>query len=401
MSAIRDSPSIVDLARVGLAVTRSASFGVLDRARPPRVNTLEDVPARIEQLTPELLTLVLCTAHPGAMVNDVSFESGSSGTSVRGRIRIDYNTAGSEAGLPTTLFAKSTPTLVTRIANGMTGTAESEAGFYRHLRPHLELEAPHGQHCIADARTFRSLHLLEDLVATKSARFCMPTDTIDRRQAEQVVVQLATLHGAAARLSAIRSAPSWLRSYPQWWQRAITTANVRRYHVRGLSAADDQGITPARLRGQAAPLWQGFLRSVDAHDRLPGTLIHGDVHLGNWYVPLNGEMGLCDWQCVSVGHWSRDLSYALAATLTIGQRRAWERELIAIYLESLGQTGVDIPAFAEVWRLYRQQLLAALPMWSMTHRPPRFMPEMQPQTMTREMIRRITTAIDDLESLDA
>jgi aminoglycoside phosphotransferase (APT) family kinase protein len=41
------------------------------------------------------------------------------------------------------------------------------------------------------------------------------------------------------------------------------------------------------------------------------------MHLGNWHFTGGGAMGLCDWQCISVGHWSRDLAYALASTLTV------------------------------------------------------------------------------------
>jgi hypothetical protein len=112
-------------------------------------------------------------------------------------------------------------------------------------------------------------------------------------------------------------------------------------------------------------------------------------------------MGLCDWQCVSIGCWARDLAYAVSATLTVEDRRAWEQDLLRHYLARLAADAkVEIP-FDEAWRLYRQQMPAALLMWTVTlvHSP--LMPDMQPREVSMEMITRITNAIHDLKSLDA
>jgi aminoglycoside phosphotransferase (APT) family kinase protein len=194
--------------------------------------------------------------------------------------------------------------------------------------------------------------------------------------------------------------PAWLRSYPEWWQAASSATYIRRYHHRGQASADDEEITPLRLRGRSTTIWQKFVASIDAHRDLPRTLIHGDVHLGNWYRTGSGAMGLCDWQCISVGHWSRDLAYALTSALSIEQRRGWERELIALYLQRLAEAGGDVLDFATTWDLYRQQTLGALVMWTPTHQPPRFLPAMQPKSMTSEMLCRILTAVDDLGAID-
>jgi aminoglycoside phosphotransferase (APT) family kinase protein len=397
----RDTPSASDVSRVAAMVARAVVYSVSDRIHRPAVWERTKVPARIEDVTPEWLTAVLCGSSQGARVVGVSFDGGSSGTSVRSRLHLRYNAIGDDCGLPGTLFAKSTPTLVTRIANGITGTARAEAGFYTELRPHLLLEAPSGYHCAFDARSFRTVHLLEDLVVTRNAVFCTPTTSISRNQAEQIVDQLATLHGRATALGVgSRQRPSWLRTYPEWWQEASSATYIRKYHHRGQAAADDEEITPVGLRGRSSVLWNQFVKSVDAHLALPRTLIHGDVHLGNWYLTAAGGMGLCDWQCVSAGHWSRDLAYALTSALTIDQRRAWERDLIAHYLERLADAGGDVLDFPTAWDLYRQQTLGALTMWTPTHDPPRFLPAMQPKTMTSEMLRRILSAIDDLEALD-
>ena len=112
-------------------------------------------------------------------------------------------------------------------------------------------------------------------------------------------------------------------------------------------------------------------------------------------------MGLCDWQCPSKGHWSRDFAYAVSAALTPEHRRAWERELLRRYLDALHRHTGQHFDFDDSFTLYRQQLLHALIMWTITlcHSP--FLPSMQPEAMTLAMIHRMTTAICDLESLDS
>ena len=71
------------------------------------------------------------------------------------------------------------------------------------------------------------------------------------------------------------------------------------------------------------------------HQSEPNVFLHSDVHIGNWYQSGLGRMGLCDWQCPSRGHWSRDVAYAISAALTVENRRSWERDLLARYLERL------------------------------------------------------------------
>jgi aminoglycoside phosphotransferase (APT) family kinase protein len=129
--------------------------------------------------------------------------------------------------------------------------------------------------------------------------------------------------------------------------------------------------------------------------------VHSDVHLGNWYISGEGRMGLCDWQCLGRGHWARDLAYALATTLSIENRRAWERDLLSCYLERMRDScGLRI-SFDQAWDLYRQQIVLALMMWTPTLVHSRTTPDMQPEEMSLEMINRLTTAMSDLRSLDS
>ncbi|MCF8534468.1 MAG: aminoglycoside phosphotransferase family protein [Reyranella sp.] len=365
----------------------------------PVARRLGDVPRRIEAITAEWLTAVLCGGTPGAEVNAFAFGPGSSGTSVRRQILLTYNAAGAAARLPTTLFAKSTPSALTQLVNGFSGTTAIEALFYSRLRPELILEAPIGYHSAYSLRSYRSIHLLEDLVATKQATFCSPRGHINRDQANDIVDILAALHSCFYDDRRIRTGFVGLKAYPRWFHDANKWANLRHHHERAMTEA--AAVIPADVLARRDHIWPALMRSFEAHETQPSTILHSDVHLGNWYITGAGRMGLCDWQCVITGLWARDVAYAISATLTVDDRRAWERELLERYLEKMRAGTGHRFDFQPSWDLYRQQMFAALLMWTPTlcHSP--LFPDMQPRDICFEMIKRMTAAISDLGSLDA
>ena len=399
--AIGAVPSLGEGLRLGVRLAPMVASTMLDRVQWWPVSKTTQVPGRIESITPGWVSGVLRPHLGGARVVMVSVELHSAGTSVRARLRLRYSPINDTGRLPATVFVKSTPSLVTRIGNGLTGTAPAEAGFYNELRNLFDLEAPRGYYSATEPHSGRAVHLLEDLVATRQATFCEPTTVISRQQAELIVDQLARLHARGANLELSDALkPRWLRSYPHWWAVTGSISAIRRYHLRGQRRADDEGLTPPSLVGRGEQLWRSFEASVHAHCGLPRTLIHGDPHLGNWFVTGAGRMGLADWQCISTGHWSRDLSYAIASALSVDQRRDWEHALLDRYLDRLASEGGQALPRAQAWNLYRQQLVGALAMWTTTLYPPRFLPAMQPKSTSAEMLRRILTAIDDHDALD-
>ncbi|WP_131812719.1 hypothetical protein [Mycolicibacterium peregrinum] len=98
---------------------------------------------------------------------------------------------------------------------------------------------------------------------------------------------------------------------------------------------------------------------------------------------------------------SRDLSYVLSTALEPENRRLWESELVAYYIEQLLLAGAPAVDFDTAWTLYRRNLFSALAWWTGTLGQPPEAPKMQPEATSREFIRRIGTAIDDLEALDS
>ena len=112
-------------------------------------------------------------------------------------------------------------------------------------------------------------------------------------------------------------------------------------------------------------------------------------------------MGLSDWQCMCVGHWSRDIAYALSTGLATADRRAWEKDLIIHYLAELKANGGPETSFDEAWTQYRQQLFGALAWWTPVLSPNPDVPDMQPRDTSLEFIGRMTHAIDDLDALNS
>ena len=381
----------------------AARLGVrllLEKVLRPRPSAFTDIPCNYEAVTAEWLTAVLCRDVDGAAVTSVRLGRGSTGTSARRQLLLEYNDAGRRAGLPKSVFAKGTPNLITRIAGTVSEAMTGEAYFYRQIRPELSIEAPVGYHSAFDLGSGRSIHLLEDLVETKGATFCTPDTHVWRTQAEEIVTLLATLHGTYYESPRLAADLAHVVRWPVEYGRMVRAVDLKKYHHRGFAKAGD--AIPSSVRRRSAEVWPAIIRSTALHDRLPQTLLHCDVHLGNWYITVGGTMGLLDWQCLARGHWSRDLAYALSATLTIDDRRAWERDLIALYLDLFGaHSGVTI-GFDEAWLRYRQQMFGALAFWTPTYAPPVFAPQnMQTPATALEMIRRLAQAIEDLDSLDS
>ena len=382
-----------------LAALKIGSRVAYERLARPKARRFDDVPCTPYAVTPEWLTAVLCGKVPGAAVTQVEDKAASAGTHERHQLKVSYNEEGRRAGLPVSIFTKSLPSIVTRMIGGFNGTARVEGSFFTQIRPQLEIEAPLCYHSAYDRRTFAAIHLLEDLVATKSATFCNHKTYVTRAMADDMIDLLASLHGRFYGDPTLAERYRWLASYPRWFTIGAAKMGTEYYTRKAFDAAAH--VIPAEVMARRDDVWPATMRALALHDSEPQGLIHSDVHIGNWYRTGAGQMGLCDWQCLSRGHWSRDFAYAVTASLTPDNRRSWERELLARYIERFAEkTGVT-PDFDLSFLRYRQQIVHALAMWTITlcHSP--LLPNMQPEDTTLTMIERMTIAMADLDALDS
>lgn len=359
--------------------------------------TADELPHSYETITVEWLTAVLCRDTPDAAVTGFSLGGVDDGTSNRRRIFLHYNQAGQAAHLPGTVFCKSSQKLVHRLQHANIGLVVGEVAFYSKYRSMFEIEAPTPIFARYDTTSFNSLIMLEDL-DKRGAQFCTHETAITRDRIENQLSTLAQLHGRYYQTPEVADA------------KIMTLEGIFKATDRwlGLEIACDKGfgaaesVIPERLFRRRSDVWVPTLKAVDMQNALPLTFTHNDVHLRNWYLTNDGQMGLSDWQTFARGHWGFDLAYVISCALTIENRRLWERELISYYLDRLQQNGGPKVSFDDAWLLYRRHFLSALTWWTVTNAPPENGPEYyQPEAATLEFIGRMTTAIDDLDALDS
>jgi len=382
-----------------LAALKIGGRVAYERLARPKARLFDDVPCTPYAVTAEWLTAVLCNKTPGAIVTQVDVKPASAGTHERHQLKVSYNEEGRRAGLPVSIFTKSLPSIVTRMIGGFNGTARVEGSFFTQIRAELEIEAPLCYHSAYDRRTFAAIHLLEDLVATKSATFCNHKTYVTRAMADDMIDLLASLHGRFYGDPTLAERYRWLASYPRWFTIGAAKMGTEYYTRKAFDAAAH--VIPAEVLARRDEVWPVTMRALALHDSEPQGLIHSDVHIGNWYRTDAGQMGLCDWQCLSRGHWTRDFAYAVTASLTPDNRRSWERELLARYIERFAEKTGITPDFDLSFQRYRQQIVHALAMWTITLCHSRLLPNMQPEDTTLTMIERMTTAMADLDALDS
>jgi len=361
----------------------------------------EDIPISYEAITPEWLTHILCKQHPGAKVIDHQLDVPDDGNTNRRRIFIRYNDTGNALKLPTSVFCKALHKLANRLVDANLGLVQGEDTFYNKYRPLFDIEAPTCLFATYSRRTYNSIVILDDLVR-HGAQFCKHNTDITRQRAENQMALLARMHGRFYDSASVRE--SGLVKFEDNFAFGDKWFGLEKCCNNGFLAAE--AVIPVRLFRRSAEIWPATLKSAAMHGILPRTFTHNDVHLRNWYIAANGQMGLSDWQTFAIGHWGRDVAYTISTALTIENRRAWEQDLLRFYLEKLQAAGGPAISFNDGWKYYRQHLFAALKSWTVTMSPSSGKleekpPEFQPQDATLSFIGRMATAIDDLDALSS
>jgi hypothetical protein len=356
-----------------------------------------EVPRSPDHVDRDWLTRVLCANEPGVRVASVKRLDGGKGTTTRRSLELAYHgTATTE--LPSRLFVKCTSSLAQRLMLGLGGLIEGEPGFYNHVRPGLEIEAPTGYFAAVDPRSWHSVVLLEDVTATKHARFWGPNARTTPTQIENLLSQVAKWH-AALWNSPRLTEWSWLKT-PAEQMRVIDAllalADRRR---AGLRRARE--VLPPTLRRRHGDLLAAMRRSMALTSQGPQTYLHGDLHIANTYLTGDGRMGIADWQVGLRGSWAFDVAYLLASSLEIGDRRACERGLLSFYIEQLARAGGDRIPEPAAWECYRQATFYPYFAWLYTLGRSRLQPNFQPAEVSLLMVERIAAAIEDLDSFAA
>lgn len=371
------------LATVAVQVAR-------EKLLAPQTYQYGDVPSTPENVSTEWLTAALCRGVPRAEVEWARTAPHSMGSSTRWLVEVRYNAAGDAAGLPATVFAKTTARYRQRLMLGFIGNISGEPTFFRDFRPRLDIEAPLGYYGAFDPVSWRSISLIEDLTRTKQADFLVPARYVTRDEMADLLSSMARWHGRFWDSPEVRplvnSPADYVRRAGEYfgWEKIATLGAARGRDV----------ISPALFDRTVENL--GWMTTgLELLGQAPLTLLHGDPHIGNTYVTGAGRMGFNDWQCILRGSWAYDFSYLVAGGLTVEDRRAWERGLLEHYLHALDTAGGAPPPLEEAWTAYRQQSLWPYYAWLSTIGHGALQPDMQPDEVSLEMVARTAAAVDD------
>lgn len=140
-------------------------------------------------------------------------------------------------------------------------------------------------------------------------------------------------------------------------------------------------------------LQRAFAAMFEASRDEPMVIAHGDAHLSNLFVDAREGAGLLDWTCFRAA-WALDVTYFIAGSLDILDRRRWEKPLLQHYRERLRAYGVTPPAFEQVWLAYRRWHMWGVIVW-LTN-----IPEYHTESMITAMASRFATATCDHNSLE-
>lgn len=303
----------------------------------------------MDQVTPEWLSQVLASQVQGAEVISANSLGGHEGMTSRHKWRLEWNSKGQQAGLPTAIFFKATPeSPQLREMLSLLHMAELEAHVYSELQQDLNGLIPKAYY----ARSYpggRFIIILEDLdEAGVTPHWMGDTCTIDHARA--VAVAQAKIHSKFWNSPRFQQDLVWVRPrsrrFGELWLRKFFDGNRKAFLASDLGKS-----SPEYVRDFINKWNDNCVACYDYWDRKPQTIVHGDSHLGNTLGYTDGSAGYYDWQCLFRGYGYRDLSYFLMSALTSEDCKEHERDIFNLYTDTLEEHGVQVDR-SEAWRDY-------------------------------------------------
>lgn len=307
------------------------------------------LPMALDEVTPAWIGEALSIRFPGVRVRDAQRDAERAGTSTSARFTIEWADDGGHADLPDAVYVKGgfDPVMRRRVWAALI----QEARFYAELGPDAPINIPVVYFAGVDEEEKQGVLILEDMTRRK-VRFGHATDYVSPDLAAAIVEGQAQLHARFwndPRLTAYRDWGEPQRVYLRYLYRPKHWAEVQERSYGDLL----RQVLPSPEQSIA------WLEKMWAHDdaRVP-TLLHGDCHGGNLFFEQDGSPGFLDWQCTFPGAPGHDHAEFLLSSLSVEDRRANDRNLIAHYREVLVANGVeDAPSLDSLFLSYRQNIM--------------------------------------------
>lgn len=300
-------------------------------------------------VTPGWLTAVLrrSGALPaGASVQSVSSQPVGTGQ-MADTVRLVLATDPPGSG-PPSLVAKFASEDDTSRSTGLVVRAyEIEVSFYDRVADRVRIRMPRGHFGWHDPATGWFVLLLDDVaggVQGDQLTGCAP------EVAAAALVELARLHAPAWESEELRTLP-WLNRSSAESDRLLVAMVTSL--LPGFVDRYQERLEPSHLA-----LCQRFVASLGSWlESLSGprTATHGDFRLDNLlFCPGDRRPWVVDWQTAAWGLAASDVSYFLGGSLSVPDRRAHERDLLAGYhcgLVEEGVTGYGLVQLEDDYRL--------------------------------------------------
>ncbi len=253
--------------------------------------------------------------------------------------RVSFASSGTDTETVVVKLAAEDPT--SRATGVGLGAYLREISFYRHLAGRIGESLPRCHLAEYDAAEGWFTLVLEDLGATVGDQIA----GCSVEEARLALVELARVHAPVLGDLALGTA-AWLNQ-PNPLNRALLSALLPGFLERYRD----------RIAPEHAAVCERFVPSLDAwaQDRRPPLgLVHGDYRLDNLLFG-HERCWVVDWQTVSWGPAMLDAAYFIGGGLGVEDRRAHERELVALYHGELLAHGVQHLSWEHCWEEYRRQ----------------------------------------------
>jgi len=346
------------------------------------------LPVHPADIGPAELTALLAARHPGVAVRSVRIADEHELTNTHAHLVVDY---ADDAGAPTRLFCKLPPQEEQRRRTiNATGMGEREVRFYAQLAPALSLRVPAVHAAHLDPADGSFVLLIEEL-AESGCTVSDGTVGVTPDSAAVALEDLAGLH--------VRYADPSVRAAEAPWVKGSTADSDYAVHMLryGIDHHRD------RLTDAFVAVAELYIRDRFALHAVwtegPVTVLHGDAHLGNVFDD-HGRTGFLDWGMVRLGTPMRDVSYFLAMSLDVEDRREHERALLAHYLDVRRALGGDPIDPDEAWLRHRLHAAYCVPASCQVVLFPEDAGPRR-QVFAAAFLHRAESAVEDLESLAA